>query len=349
MTTPGRSQTYEKHSGGAQRQGADSPREPSCRLPHDSLWALLLMSLSGSLHADAGVWAGVVIEGDEAGYTLQRIMVRLEALLAVDHLRLEDAVNTLRNSVISGFVVLRHADFDTVLLQFVRVGITAVLYASVRVMDESFQLICRSLRDGHPEGLERVFRLQRLGQAPAHDLVRIGIRHQVQVTAVVNQVDVRDVAYPELIGACGHEAADEVLVLVVPVVRVRRVTWLGALLRQLEVTQQLEERIASGHPVAKEHPLRHKPQLVVADTGIHLADLLHCVHDAHDAEEVFLITLLPLVIGLFAPVKQLTAIRYRIARIAVQALYCLTPAFFRTLMPCSSMTSMSVLSARFLS
>jgi hypothetical protein len=27
----------------------------------------------------------------------------------------------------------------------------------------------------------------------------------------------------------------------------------------------------------------------------------------------------------------------------------LTPAFFRTLMPCSSMTSMSVLSARFLS
>ena len=148
------------------------------------------MSLRGSLHADAGVWAGVVIEGDEAGYTLQRIMVRLEALLAVDHLRLEDAVNTLRNSVISGLVVLRHADFDAVLLQFVRIGITAVLYASVRVMDESFQLICRSLRDGH--------------------LVRIGIRHQVQVTAVVNQVDVRDVAYPELIGACGHEAADEV-------------------------------------------------------------------------------------------------------------------------------------------
>ena len=129
------------------------------------------------------------------------------------------------------------------------------------------------------------------------------------------------------------------------------VVWrgLGALLRQLEVTQQLEERIASGHPVAKEYPLRHKPQLVVADTGIHLADLLHCVHDAHDAEEVFLVALLLLVIGLFAPVKQLTAIRYRIARIAVQALYCLTPAFFRTLMPCSSMTSMSVLSASTLS
>jgi len=194
------------------------------------------MSLSGSLHADAGVWAGVVIEGDEAGYTLQRIMVRLEALLAVDHLRLEDAVNTLRNSVISGFVVLRHADFDAVLLQFVRIGITAVLYASVRVMDESFQLICRSLRDGHVEGLERMFRLERPGQAPSHNLVRVGVRHQVKVAAVVYQVDVRDVAHPELIRTCGHEAADEVLVLVVPVVRVRRVTRFGALLRQLEIT-----------------------------------------------------------------------------------------------------------------
>ena len=307
------------------------------------------MSLSGSLHADAGVWAGVVIEGDEAGYTLQCIWVRLEALLAVDDLGLEDAVHALRNSIVRGLVVLRHANLDAVLLQFVRIGITAVLYASVRVMDESFQLICRSLRDGHPESLQRMFRLQRLGQAPADDLVRIGICHQMQVTAVVNQVDVRDVAYPELIGACGHEATDEVLVLVVPVVRVRRVTGLGALLRQLEVTQQLQESITSGHPVTEEHPLRHQPQFVVADTGIHLANLLHCVHDAHDAEEVLLVTFLLLVIRLFAPVKQFTAIRYRIARIAVQTLYCLTPAFFRTLMPCSSMTSMSVLSASTLS
>ena len=83
MTAPGRSQTYEKHSGGALRQGADSPREPSSRLPHDVLRALLLMCLRGSLHADAGVRTGVVVEGNEAGYALQRVLVRLEALLAV--------------------------------------------------------------------------------------------------------------------------------------------------------------------------------------------------------------------------------------------------------------------------
>ncbi len=307
------------------------------------------MCLRRRLHADAGVRAGVVVEGDEAGYAVQRVLVRLEALLPVDHLRLEYTVDTLRNGVVRGLVVLRHAGPDAVRLQFVRIGIAAVLHASVRVVDESFQLVCRGLRDGHAEGLERVLRLQRLGQAPAHDLVRIGVRHQVQVAAVANQVDVRDVAHPELVGACGHEAADEVPVLVVPVVRVRRVAGLGTLLHQLVVAQKLEERVASGHPVAKEHPLRHQPQLVVADAGVHLPDLPHCVHDAHDAEGVLLIALLLLVIGLFAPVKQLTAIRYGIARIAVQAPYCLTPAFFRTLMPCSSMTSMSVFSARFLS
>ena len=179
--------------------------------------------------------------------------------------------------------------------------------------------------------------------------MRVGIRNQVQVAAVVHQVDVRDVAHPKLVGTCRNEAADEVLVPVVAVVRVRRMTRLRAFLRQLVVTQQLQESITSWHPVTEEHTLRHQPQLVVANTWVHLADLPDGIHDALHAEEVLLVALLFLVIGLFAPVKQFTAIHYRIARIAVQAPYCLTPAFFRTLMPCSSITSMSVLRARFLS
>ena len=171
----------------------------------------------------------------------------------------------------------------------------------------------------------------------------------MQVAAVVHQVDVRDVAHPELVRSCRDEAADEVLVPVIAVVQVRRVARIGTLLRQLEVAQQLQECVAARHPVAKEQALRHQPELVIADTGIHLPNLPNGIHDVHHAREVFIITLLLLVIGLFAPAKQFTAIRYRISRIAVQALYCLTPAFFRTLMPCSSITSMSVFRARFLS
>ena len=69
-----------------------------------------------------------------------------------------------------------------------------------------------------------MFRLQCIRQAPAHDLVRVGVRHQVQVAAVVHQVDVRDVAHPQLVRPRRHESADEVLVLAVAMVLVRCVT-----------------------------------------------------------------------------------------------------------------------------
>ena len=216
-------------------------------------------------------------------------------------------------------------------------------------MDETFQFIGCSLSYSHPESLQRVFCLQRIRETPAHNLVRIGVRHQMQITAAIHKVDICNVAHPELVRTRRHEATDKVLIPVVAVVRVRRMTGLGTLLHQLEVAHQLKEGIASRYPITEEHALHHQPQLVVADARIHLADLLHGIHDAHHAKDILLIALTLLVIGLFAPVKQLAAIHYRIAHIAAQAFYCLTPAFFRTLMPCSSMTSMSVFRARFLS
>ena len=126
-------------------------------------------------------------------------------------------------------------------------------------------------------------------------------------------------------------------------------TGLGALLHQLEVTQQVQERIAPGHPAAQEHALRHQPQLVVADAGIHLADLLHGIHDAHHAEKILLVALALLIIRLFASAKQVAAVLDGIAEGAAQALYRLAPDFFRILMPCSSAMSMSTLRATFLS
>jgi len=54
---------HEKHSGGALRQGADSPpREPSCGLPHHFLRVCLGVYLRGCLHADAVVRTGVIID-----------------------------------------------------------------------------------------------------------------------------------------------------------------------------------------------------------------------------------------------------------------------------------------------
>ena len=92
---------------------------------------MLLMGLRGCLHANAGVWAAVVVEADEAGDPLPCVTDCLEAPLTVDDFRLEDAVHAFCNGVVRGLVVLRHGDADAVFPQFVRIGITAVLHAAV--------------------------------------------------------------------------------------------------------------------------------------------------------------------------------------------------------------------------
>ena len=101
------------------------------RLPHALLEAMLAVCLRGCLHADAGMRSAVVIEGDEGGDALTCVADALEAMLAIDDLGLEDAVHTLCDGVVRGLVVFRHGDADGVLLEFVRIGIAAVLYASV--------------------------------------------------------------------------------------------------------------------------------------------------------------------------------------------------------------------------
>ena len=340
-----RSHTMKNTQGVPSGRGQTAPESLLLLLPLVLLRSCLGMCFRWRLHSDAVVWTGVVVEEDEARDTLKCILIRLEAAFTVDNLRFEYAVHTLCYGVVRGFVVLRHADPHMILLQFVRIVVAAVLHASVRVMDESFQFIGRSLRDGHPEGLQRVFCLQRLGQTPAHDLVRVGIRHQVQVAAVAHQVDVRDVAHPQLVRPCRHEAADEVLVLAVAVVRVRRTAWLGTLLHQPEVAQQPQERVPTRHPAAKEHAVHHQPELVVADAGILLSDYPYGIHDTHHAKQILAVALILLIVRLFSVVKQAARVLDGIVFLLTKALYRLTPDFFRILIPCSSAMSISVFSA----
>ena len=212
-------------------------------------------------------------------------------------------------------------------------------------MDESFQLIGRCLRDGHPESLERVFRLQRLGQAPAHDLVRIGIRHQVQVAAIVHQINVCNITDPELVRTGGNKAADKVLVPSVAVVRVRRTAWLGTLLHQMEVAQQPQERVSTWYPTAEKHAVHHKPKLVVADARILLADYPDGINDTHHTQQIVLLALLLLIVRLFCVVKQAARVLDGIVFLLTKALYRLTPDFFLIRIPCSSAMSISVFSA----
>ena len=106
-----------------------------------------------NLHPDAPMWTLVIIEVYEQGYPFTGIINGLETVLAIDNLRLEYTVYTLCNSVVGRLVILRHADHYTIFLQFLRVGVAAVLHASVGVVNEPRQFVGRCLADGHPEGL----------------------------------------------------------------------------------------------------------------------------------------------------------------------------------------------------
>ena len=63
----------------------------------------------------------------------------------------------------------------------------------------------------------------------------------MQVAASAPEVDVGDVAHPQLVGARWHKSPDKVLPLVVAVVRVRRGAAPAGRLHQLVATQNTQE------------------------------------------------------------------------------------------------------------
>ena len=86
----------------------------------------------GSLQSYAVMRTLVIVEVYEALYLLQSFLVCLETLvLAIWTFTLDNAVHTLCNGIVSGFVVLRHGYLYAVFLQFLHIEIAAVLYASV--------------------------------------------------------------------------------------------------------------------------------------------------------------------------------------------------------------------------
>ena len=130
-------------------------------LPHLFLLTGLPMGDVGGLIADTHVRAPAVVEQDEAPCLLQGLLIRCEApFLAVDALIFDGLVHALCNAVVGGLVVLRHGDLYAVLLQFPDVEVTAVLHATVGVMDESREVAAASLVYGHAERLEREYGCQ---------------------------------------------------------------------------------------------------------------------------------------------------------------------------------------------
>ena len=104
-------------------------------------------------------------------------------------------------------------------------------------MDESGEVTSTGLLYGHAEGFESEDGCKGFCQTPAHDLLRIGISYEMQVAASTSEVDVSDIALPQLVSGHRLESLDEILPLVVAVVGVRCRAAPTRLLHQMVATK----------------------------------------------------------------------------------------------------------------
>ena len=266
------------------------------------------MHYGGYLVADAHVGASVVVEVDVALYHTVCMLKGVEALLAVDTFHLYFPVDALRYGIVGGIIIFTHGDGNLMRLEHGHVGIAAILYAAVGVVDESLEPFAArhgyGLADGHSQRIHGDGCLECPGQCPAHNLVRVGISDQVQVAYVAAcKGDIGDVSHPQLVG-CGRDKAPyQVLVLVVAVVGVRRVARLRLGKHQALAAHQHEEAVTPRHEVAPEHCYEHQPQLVAADAGILRADFPDSIDDLTLVSHLLLNVGLRLVEGLAAMAK----------------------------------------------
>jgi len=285
------------------------------------------------LVADTHVQPPVIIEVDVAPDDSTGVFKGFEAG-AVDTFHLYYTIGTFGYGIVRRLVVLGHGDADVVCPKHGHVCIAAVLHTAVGVMDQPFEglaaahdhgLLCR-----HLQGLYRNSRLERPGQRPSNNLVRVGIGDEVQVAHIsVRQGDVGDVGHPQLVGGSGYEAPYLILVLVVAVVGVRRVAGLRPWKHQTPAAQGYEETVAAGHEVAPEHGDEHQPQLVATDAGILRADFPDSVNSILLMFHLFLDVGLRLVEGLTTMAKQPDNERHLQAALEDQLHCYLAPDFFR--------------------
>ena len=295
------------------------------------------------------MWSLIIVETDEASYAFLSIFKTLVTLLPINDFRLQDAVHTFRYGIVCRLVIFSHTDVYLVFLQQIHVGIATILYTSVRVVCELGKIVGTRLVNGHLKSMDSMFRFKRFRQTPTHNLMRIGVRNQMQIATSVSKVYVGYIANPQSVSFRRNVTFNQILVLPVAMVGIGRLTGFGSFLKQSQTSEHSKECITSRHPIGSIHPLEHQPKLVIADAWIQLADFQHGVFDTHHPPNQLIVVCLALVIRLFATAKQGTGISDRVTEIPVQAFYCLAPDFFRIRIPCSSAMSIMTFKARFLS
>ena len=144
-----------------------------------------------------------------------------EVQLFKKELLLQYSVDPLGHGVGVRVVGFGHAGLDSVLAQQPLVGIRAVLYPSVGVVDECLVGVS-AVGIGHPKSLEGTLRVQALRQVVADNLLGVCVCDERQIHVACPVADIGDVGHPDLFGTHDLETGNQVLVLVETVMGIGR-------------------------------------------------------------------------------------------------------------------------------
>ena len=157
------------------------------------------------------------------------------------------------------------------------------------------------------QDFQRVCGLQCGSHSPADYLVRLCVGNQRQVAYALVCLHIRDVGHPYLVRAHRNDIRDEVRILPVVVVGVRRaiVSATAQMHHQTMLAQYLDERIPARHAsVLLEQLLHYQIQLRTSQTWIVLAVGPGLLNDERLNRILGKVIVIPLVVRLPAVTKQ---------------------------------------------
>jgi hypothetical protein len=241
---------------------------------------------------------------------------------------LQNAVHPLRYCIVSRLVVLRHTDGYMMVLQTFHIGIAAVLYASVRVMDQTAQILFPCTAYRHFQRPYRIGGMKTWGKRPSYYLVGIGISHQMKVADALLQIYIGYVAYPKLIRRRHGNSLHQIRVFMEAVVAVRRAVALQRLEHQPVAPEKSKERVPAQHHLLTVYKTEHYIELEGSYTRSFGTYILYRGYQNLFMNLSFSGIELVLIVGLPTVTKQATKGADAAQCTFMQGRYCLVPGFF---------------------
>ena len=275
-----------------------------------------------------------IVELDDVCDPFSRLLKVMRMSHLIKPFLLDDAVHTLRYGIVRGLVVLRHADGGIDPSQVLYVLVAAILYATVRMMDQAFKAKMGDIPDTHLQGCHGVGSDKAVCECPPDDLMRERISQQMKVHYSPLRIYIGDVCHPQLVGPLYDHSFYQVLVFPIIMIGICRMTASRRLQREMVLMHQPIEPVTASHLLGVQL-LEHQEKLIGTYAGSLGTDLLHRGHDLPLGQFLSRSLLFAhAIITLAALAKQPAQDPDRRSGMPEpKVVYCLAPAFFSRSMP----------------